>query len=136
MLSCPDTSRLPLNNGQQPTTNDQRPLWDTGYYGLAALLGIFAGWVDVKVGDLLFTALLVLAPCILLGALRPSRPWRWTIVVGMFVPLADLFAYLIMTQKPDRAQIYESFLAFLPGIVGAYGGAFMRAVINNVLGNK
>lgn len=127
---------------QRPTAKDQHPSEvhresrDSAYYLLAAALGIFAGWVDVKVGDLLFTALLVLAPCILLGNLRPQRPWRWTVIVGIFVPVADLLAYLIMTQKPDRAQIYESFLAFLPGLVGAYGGAFMRGVINNVLGSK
>ncbi len=137
------------NTGQGQTTKDQRPASsqaltsnrqrsssDTAYYILAVVLGIFAGWVDVKIGDLLFTALLVLAPCILLGNLRPRRPWRWTLIVGIFVPLADLFAYLIMTQKPDRAQIYESFLAFLPGLVGAYGGALMRGVIDNVLGNR
>ena len=121
---------------QRPTTNDQRLASDTLYYILAVVFGIFAGWVDVKVGDLLFTALLVLAPCILLGALRPQRPWRWTVVVGMFVPIADLLAYVVMAQKPSRAQIYESFLAFLPGLVGAYGGSLTRGVINNVLGNQ
>jgi hypothetical protein len=121
---------------QPPTTKDQRPASDTLYYIIAIVFGIFAGWVDVKVGDLLFTALLVLAPCILLGALRPRRPWRWTIVVGVFVPVADLLAYIVMTQRPSRAQVYESFLAFLPGLVGAYGGSMMRGVINNVLGNK
>lgn len=117
-------------------TNDRRPASDALYYILAIAFGIFAGWVDVKVGDLLFTALLVLAPCILLGALRPQRPWRWTVVVGVFVPIADLLAYIVMTQRPSRAQVYESFLAFLPGLVGAYGGSMMRGVINNVLGNK
>lgn len=132
MLDSFHKSHRSATESQQPKTNDQHPI----FYLLAIALGIFAGWVDVKVGDLLFTALLVLAPCILLGALRPKRPWRWTLLVGIFVPLADLLAYLIMTQKPDRAQIYESFLAFLPGLVGAYGGAFMRAVINNVLGNQ
>jgi hypothetical protein len=121
---------------ERAAAKDRRPSSDSLYYILAALFGIFSGWADVKVGDLLFTALLVLAPCILLGALRPQRPWRWTVVVGVFVPVADLLAYLIMTQKPDRAQIYESFLAFLPGLVGAYGGSFMRGVINNVLGNQ
>jgi hypothetical protein len=122
--------------GPRQRSDDQRPASDTRYYILAALFGVFAGWVDVKVGDLLFTALLVLAPCILLGALRPQRPWRWTVVVGIFVPVADLLAYLITTQKPSRAQVYESFLAFLPGVVGAYGGSFMRGVIGNVLGDK
>lgn len=132
MVDSSETSHHSAKESQRPNTNDHRPI----FYLLAIALGIFAGWVDVKVGDLLFTALLVLAPCILLGALRPKRPWRWTLLVGIFVPLADLLAYLVMTQKPDRAQIYESFLAFLPGLVGAYGGAFMRAVINNVLGNQ
>jgi hypothetical protein len=131
-----DRPYRPGQRRQRPTTKDQPPFSDAGYYILAAGLGIVAGWVDVKVGDLLFTALLVLAPCMLLGALRPNRPWRWTIVVGTMVPMADLLAYLIMIQKPNRAQIYESFLAFLPGLVGAYGGAFMRSVINNLLGNK
>lgn len=92
--------------------------------------------MDVKVGDLLFTALLVLAPCMLLGALRPQRPWRWVVVIGIFVPIVELLSYVIMTQKPYRAQIYESFLAFLPGIAGAYGGSILRGVINNLLENK
>ena len=124
------------NGSQRPTTKDQPPSCDGRYYILAAVLGILAGWVDVKLGDLLFTALLVLAPCILLGALRPNRPWRWTILVGVWVPIADLLAYLVLREKPGRAQIYESFLAFLPGLAGAIGGAFMRSVIDNVLGNK
>lgn len=105
---------------------------DSLFYILAAIFGILAGWADVKVGDLLFTALLVLAPCMLLGALRPSRPWRWVVVIGICVPIVELLAYLLTTQKPYRAQIYESFLAFLPGIAGAYGGSVMRGVIENL----
>ena len=106
--------------------------FDTPFYVAAALCGIFAGWVDIKVGDLLFTALLVLAPSMLLGALRPARPWRWVVTIGIFVPVVELLAYVIMTQKPYRAQIYESFLAFLPGIAGAYGGSVLRGVINSL----
>ncbi|HET7206425.1 MAG TPA: hypothetical protein VFI95_07580 [Terriglobales bacterium] len=116
-----------MKPGERSRTNDSI------YYILAIALGIFAGWVDVKIGDLLFTALLVLAPCILLGALRPREPWRWAVSVGIFVPTADLLAYVFFTQKPSRAQVYESFLVFLPGIVGAYGGSFMRGVINNIV---
>jgi hypothetical protein len=39
-------------------------------------------------------------------------------------------------MKPNRAQIYGSLLAFLPGIAGAYGGSFMRGVISNLLLGK
>ena len=105
---------------------------DIAFYLLGALFGILGGWADVKIGDLLFTALLVLASCMLLGALRPSRPWRWILVVGAFVPIVQLAAYVFMTQKPSRAQIYGSFLTFLPGAAGAYGGSVLRKVIDNL----
>ncbi|MGH9545908.1 MAG: hypothetical protein ACRD23_11905 [Terriglobales bacterium] len=102
------------------------------FYALAAVCGMATGCADVIVDDLLFTALLVLASCMLLGLLRPRWPWRWVLSVGAFVPLTELAAYLFLTVKPTRAQIYGSFLAFLPGIAGAYGGAVMRRVIDNL----
>src|SRR5258707_15607562 len=92
---------------------------DLRYYFLAALAGIGTGWVDVVIDDLLFTALLVLMACMLLGMLRPRWPWRWVVVVGVFVPLTELAAYLIRSVKPTRAQVYGSFLVSLPGIAGA-----------------
>jgi hypothetical protein len=109
------------------------PLARTFHYLLAVACGAFAGWIDIKIGDLLFTALLVLASCMLLGILRPQKPWRWVVLVGLFVPVADLLAYLLMAQKPYRVQIYESLLAFLPAIAGAYGGSAMRAAIDNLI---
>jgi ABC-type multidrug transport system permease subunit len=105
---------------------------DAPFYLLAALCGMGAGWADVAINDLLFTALLVLASCMMLGLLRPRRPWRWVVVVGIFIPLTELVTYLVLTVKPTQAQVYGSFLAFLPGIAGAYGGAVMRGVIDNL----
>ena len=102
---------------------DQR---DRGIYILGTLLGVCAGFLDVKFGDLLLTALFVLASTMLLGALRPERPWRWTLLVAVFVPLVQGIAYVLLTEKPYRAQIYESFLGFLTGIAGAYGGSIGR----------
>jgi ABC-type multidrug transport system permease subunit len=109
---------------------------DLPFYVLATLAGIGTGFVDVAVDDLLFTALLVLMACMLLGLLRPRWPWRWVVVVGMFIPLTELAAYLIRTVKPTRAQVYGSFLAALPGIAGAYGGSLMRGVVENLRQGK
>ncbi len=109
---------------------------DSLQYLLAAAFGVMAGWIDVKVGDLLFTAMIVLASCMALGFVRPQKPWRWVVLVGMFVPIMEWLAYSILAQKPERAQIYESFLAFLPGIVGAYSGAFGRGVVDNLFPGK
>lgn len=105
---------------------------DWWVYGVAAIIGVTVGCVDVAVNDLLFTALLVLGACMLLGLLRPRWPWRWVVVVGVFVPVAELAAYLVMAVKPTRGQVYGSFLTALPGMAGAYGGAVMRRAIDNL----
>jgi ABC-type multidrug transport system permease subunit len=109
---------------------------DAPFYLGAAFAGAGIGWADVAVNDLLFTALLVLMACMLLGLLRPRWPWRWVVVVGIFIPLTELAAYLILTVKPTRAQVYGSFLAALPGIAGAYGGAVVRRAIDHLRQGK
>lgn len=114
----------------------RQPGGDAFYYLLAALSGVAAGWLDIKVGDLLLTAMVVLAANMLLGFLSPRQPWRWVAVVGVFIPVVEWLAYFYLTQKPERAQIYESFLAFLPGVAGAFGGAIGRGVVDNLFAKK
>ena len=109
---------------------------DAFCYLLAVMSGALAGWLDIKVGDLLLTAMVVLAACMLLGILSPRRPWRWVLLVGVFVPVVEWLAYFFLSQKPERAQIYESFLAFVPGIAGAFGGAMGRGVVDNLFARK
>src|SRR5438132_1272111 len=111
------------------TSNNSNDAW---FYLLAALSGAGIGFADVVVNDLLFTALLVLASCMMLGILRPRWPWRWVLAVGIFIPLTEFAAYLVQTVKPSRGQAFGSFLAFLPGIAGAYGGSLLRGVVNNL----
>ena len=108
---------------------------DTRVYMIGAVLGICAGVLDVKIGDLLLTALFVLACTMVLGILRPERPWRWTLTVAVFVPAVQLLAYIFLTAKPSRAQISESFLGFLTGIAGAYAGAMGRKVAGELFRN-
>src|ERR1700736_5297406 len=109
---------------------------DGFYYLLAVMFGALAGWVNIKVGDLLLTAMVVLAACMLLGILSPRKAWRWVLLVGAFVPVVEWLAYFFLSQKPERAQIYESFLAFVPGIAGAVGGAVGRGGFDNLFAAK
>ena len=115
---------------------ERKPGGDIFYYLLAAMSGALAGWLDIKVGDLLLTAMVVLAANMLLGFLSPRKPWRWVVLVGVFVPAVEWLAYFFLSEKPERAQIYESFLAFVPGIAGAYGGAVGRGVVDNLFAGK
>lgn len=103
---------------------------------LSVLAGAGAGWADVVIDDLLFTALLVLAACMLLGLLRPRWPWRWVVIVVAMIPLAEFAAYRFFSLQPARSQVYGAFLAALPGVAGAYGGAVMRKVIDNLRQGK
>ena len=63
---------------------EERDPGDALQYFLAGAFGVLAGWVDIRVGDLLFTALLVLASCMLLGFVRPKNAWRWVRAGGNF----------------------------------------------------
>jgi hypothetical protein len=105
---------------------------DALVYGLAVVLGAGAGTLEVEVGDILATALFVLASTLILGFLRPRRAWRWIAVVGLFVPLARLVAFLLFGLKPYQAQIWASGLGFVTGIAGSYGGAMMRLGVDNL----
>jgi energy-converting hydrogenase Eha subunit A len=107
---------------------------DRWVYLLGVFLGICAGILDLEAGDLLGTALFVLISTMVLGVIRPERPWRWTIMVGVFVPLVRLGAYLWVRQKSDRAQIYESILGFVTGFAGAYSGSVARRGVRELFG--
>ena len=113
-----------------PVSRRERSDW--WVYVLAAMSGIGTGYVDVAVNDLLFTALLVLAACMVLGMLRPRGPWRWVLMVAACIPLTELAAYTILAVKASRGQIYGSFLTALPGFAGAYGGAVVRGVVDHL----
>jgi nitrate/nitrite transporter NarK len=113
--------------------NPERPMRsDIPFYLLAALLGICAGLLEIKLGDLLATALFVMCSTMVLGFMRPKNAWRWIVVVAVFVPVIRIAAYAILKQKPYRAQIWESALGFLTGIAGAYGGVLARKGVDEL----
>ncbi len=101
-------------------------------YALAVLLGLAAGVLEITISDLLVTALFVMIATMVLGFVRPHRAWRWTLIVAVFVPLARLGAYFLLTQHSDRAQIWESAFGFLTGTTGAYAGVLGRLGVDTL----
>ena len=112
------------------------PRSDYTIYFLGVLLALASGWLQIEVHDLLFTALLVVASAMALGAMRPQRPWRWAILFPVVVSLTQLAARVVLVGKPTRAEVYESLLLFLPGIAGAFGGAVLRQTLQRVWSGK
>ncbi len=105
---------------------------DIPFYILALLLGLGAGFLELRLGDLLITALFVLVSTMVVGFLRPRSPWRWTVIVGTLVPAVWLFSYAFSAQRPYRAQLWESGLGLLTGVAGAYCGSFTHKVIDEL----
>ena len=105
---------------------------DVFFYILAVLMGLSAGLLEITLGDLLATALFVMVCTMVLGFVRPRHPWRWTLIIGGLVPVVRLAAYLAMTERPYRAQIWESGLGLLTGTAGAFCGAFARKAVDEL----
>jgi energy-converting hydrogenase Eha subunit A len=104
----------------------------TSVYVLAVLLGAATGYVNVRVEDLMLTAVMVTAFAMFLAFLRPERPWRWGVVVSAMIPIGEVVAFKLTGQKLNRAGISEAILAVLPANAGAYGGAALRTVIREL----
>lgn len=86
--------------------------------------------VDVRLGDLLVTAVFVMLSTMLLGLLRPARAWRWTVLVAVCVPLVQILAHVFLHEHISLSHVQLSFSGFLTGTVGAYAGAFARMGID------
>jgi hypothetical protein len=108
---------------------------DAVFYGIAVVLGVACGVVHVGVRDPLLTALGVVMSTMFLGYMRPARPWRWVLLVGLFVPILMTGANLVGYYKDlSRAGLYGSALIMLPGVAGAFGGHFGRRFMRVMFG--
>ena len=112
----PGTAAVP----KQPASSEMP------WYALALLLGGISGFVEVTLGDLMMTGFLALFFCMVMGALRAGRPWRWVLMVCGCIPLSRLFAADVLHVYTERAQIYEAFASFITGNAGAYVGSLGR----------
>ena len=102
------------------------------FYLLAILFGTTAGILEIKLGDLLVTALFVLVSTMVLGAARPQKLWLWIVVVAVGVPVLRVYAYFVLDEKPYLAQMWEPAFVFVIAAVGAYCGFFARKAVENL----
>jgi len=100
---------------------------------IGILLGVLCGVVHVGLEDPLLTPLAVLSATMIMGTMRPYRPWRWIIFVGLPVPIVTGIAVAMGIVKVwDRALIAGAILAILVGCAGSIGGAVIRRFFDNV----
>ena len=107
------------------------------FWTIGVVLGVLSGIVHVTVQDPLLTALAVLCSTMVLGAMRPARPWRWLVAVGLPLPLVLVAAKLSGHYANfTMATLYGSVLMVLPGVAGAIGGSLGRRLVAMLLSEK
>lgn len=102
------------------------------FYALAIGFGLFSGWVNQVVDDALLTALCVLAFTMLLGTWKPAKPWRWGLLIWAGVPLVLAYYQYVVRWPHQSGQIWGAFLQLLAANAGAYGGHFMRHMVDSI----
>jgi hypothetical protein len=106
-------------------------------YAIAIVLGALCGALHVGLEDPLLTPLAVLSATMLMGFMRPFRPWRWIAFVGLPVPIVTVIALAIGYIKVwDRALIAGAILSILVGCAGSIGGSVFRRFFDNVFFQK
>jgi hypothetical protein len=105
-------------------------------YLIAIALGLFSGWVNQVVDDVLLTALCVLGFSMLMGVWKKDQPWRWVLLVWVGVPIVQAYYQWVVRWPHDRGQVWGAFLQLLAGSAGGFGGHFMRDMINHVFLKK
>lgn len=107
------------------------------FYVIAVVCGVLAGITHIIIQDPLLTSLVVLISTMFLGFMRPDKPWRWLLIVGLLVPVVMLTANALHHYRTlTRAGLAGSILIMLPGVAGAYGGHFGRKFIGVMFQGK
>jgi len=103
---------------------------------IAVVFGMCAVYVDHHaVHEVYPTLSTALVGSLLLGLMRPIRPWRWALVIGCciaFIPWGQpLHGPLERIATPGSWAVLG--VVMVPGLVGVYCGAFLRRGIMRLL---
>lgn len=101
---------------------------DLLYALLAVMAGLCAGWIDFNCDRVQSVAGMIVLYAGLLGYARPNRAWLWAVIVSLGIPVAYLFGphFGFMPHHWPSPNLFVTFIGFVPAIVGAYSGVFIR----------
>ena len=104
-----------------------RNLATIGIYGFCFTAAALLARYDLHTDDTGVEVFLILAVTFLLGCLRPRHAWHWALLVGPWIPAAEL---LFGRRSPAGINVpglaaLAAFVIVL-GLAGSYAGAFAR----------
>ncbi len=93
-------------------------------------LAVFAGVVDTHNDEVQAAVLVILVGAGTLALIEPRAAWRWALLLGLSIPVTYLLVPLVDDTAPfDIHNYWGTFVAFIPAFVGAYGGVFLRWLV-------
>ncbi len=98
---------------------------------MLGILAFYAGFIDDN-GRV--PLLLIFFAAITMGFLQPKGSWRWVILIGAGVDLANISGHLIDSSPiPAQYQLTLSKLMrdIVPALIGTYAGIFSRRYLFN-----
>jgi hypothetical protein len=92
--------------------------------GLAVVLGLGIGWLDLHTTEVSVTILALLST----GLLQPIAAWRWAVLLGSGLPVVATVGHLLgmRTAEPIRLDPRIVLVGFAFGLVGCYAGVVIR----------
>ncbi len=91
-------------------------------YAFCLAAGAFLARFELHTDDSGVEVFLILAITFLLGCLHPRRAWQWALLVGAWIPGADL---AFGKQGLRGAALLMAFVSAV-GLAGSYAGALLR----------
>ncbi len=94
---------------------------------LAIVLGFIAAYIGLHTSEASVTACVLLVFGFILGLSQAKQAWRWAIILGIWVPIAQITARLADPSRPlGAAYLLAPLLAFVPSFAGTYLGVLSR----------
>lgn len=93
------------------------------------VFGLCAGYVDQHNAHETYPTLLVLLiGAFGLGLMQPRAPWRWALIMALFVPFyGPVTTVAVRLTTPDKWAILA--VAMIPALIGAYAASVLRRVL-------
>ena len=108
---------------------------DALYWFLGTLFGIVCGYTHVSLNDSGLAVLFVTGAAMFLAYRRPTRIWRWMLLIGLSLPAATLLAQL-SRERPSKGLVAGSFAGLAFAIVASFGGQVLHRVVGELFPKK
>ncbi len=122
------------------------------WYTLAVAVGMLCAIMALHTDNLQYNVLFIFVQCAVFGFARPAHAWRWACLIVLCIPLTLAFNTVVTLPGPrdlngparlflgplvvffrsptpiSASEVTGSLPALLPGLAGAYLGAWMTRV--------